>query len=146
MISFVGVNQHIWSNTYESAFLAAVFLFMNYSSVSEQTYTWARWMIVMSILIGDLLIVIIASMPVFFCFLPGCLFTPPHIGHASVGTLAAGAPASAQSETANLLQHSIQEEKEEESVSIPTQHLSSRYVSLSHFFLSLYEGYDTHSF
>jgi len=34
-------------------------------------------MIVMSILIGDFLMLLISAMPVFFCFLPGCLFSPP---------------------------------------------------------------------
>jgi len=80
VISFIGVNQHIWSNAYETGFLGSAFLFMYFSSVSEETFTWARWMIIMSILIGDLLMVLIAALPVFFCFLPGPLFAPPHVG------------------------------------------------------------------
>eukprot|EP01087_Luapelamoeba_hula_P011602 TRINITY_DN3166_c0_g1_i4.p1 TRINITY_DN3166_c0_g1~~TRINITY_DN3166_c0_g1_i4.p1 ORF type:complete len:428 (-),score=35.54 TRINITY_DN3166_c0_g1_i4:69-1352(-) len=72
VISFIGVNQHIFSNLYEVLFLGASFAWMKYSGDSEKGFLIARWIVILSVLIADVAMFVLSLGPLVCCFMPGC--------------------------------------------------------------------------
>eukprot|EP00005_Dracoamoeba_jomungandri_P003146 CAMPEP_0174256528 /NCGR_PEP_ID=MMETSP0439-20130205/5750_1 /TAXON_ID=0 /ORGANISM="Stereomyxa ramosa, Strain Chinc5" /LENGTH=544 /DNA_ID=CAMNT_0015339169 /DNA_START=1 /DNA_END=1635 /DNA_ORIENTATION=- len=76
VISWIGINQHIWSNFYETLFLLAVFLMMTFiKPSSDDIFYYCKLLLIISVLLGDLLIVFFSALPVFCFWMGGDLFS-----------------------------------------------------------------------